>query len=214
MADAESLRQIAHSRTPFSAWLGVILLFALFGVIVLAIIGPAPRGDSYEQNRAKAREEKLKKVREEDAAALASYAWADKDKGIARLPITRAMELTVAELAAKKPQLAGPIATPVAQAAASPGAVAPTPAPAPSPSPAGTPKATSVAGPSSVIGTQPAAAANPPAASPGTQPGAAATPAASPGAPPAKPAVSPSPVAVPSPPGSPLPVRAKTPEIP
>ena len=109
MADAESLRQVTQSRAPFCTWLGVVLLFALFGVIVLAVIGPAPRGDDYEQKRAKAREEKLKTAREEDAKALSSYGWIDKNKGVARIPVARAMELTVVELAQKKPEPAGPI---------------------------------------------------------------------------------------------------------
>src|SRR6267143_4800665 len=116
MADAESIRQVAQSRAPFSTWLGVVLLFALFGVIVLAVISPASRGDDYEQKRAKAREEKLKTAREEDAKARTSYAWIDKNKGVARIPVARAMELTVAELAQKKPAPAGPIATPAVEA--------------------------------------------------------------------------------------------------
>jgi len=209
MAHAESIRQVAQSRAPFSTWLGVVLLFALFGVIVLAVIGPAPRGDDYEQKRAKAREGKLKTAREEDAKALTSYAWIDKNKAVARIPIEHAMELTVAELAQKKPEPAGPIATPEAQASAAPtGAPAPSAAPSASPTPSGTPKATSGAGRG-----QPAAALNPPPAPPGTQPGAAASPAA----PPAPPAVKPSPAAPPqaapaqSPPGTPTPVPAKTP---
>jgi len=139
MADAESIRQVAQSRAPFSTWLGVVLLFALFGVIVLAVIGPAPRSDDYEKKRAKVREEKLKTAREEDAKALTSYAWIDKNKGVARIPVARAMELTVAELAQKKPEPAGPIATPGAQASAAPtGAPAP-PQAAPAQSPPGTP---------------------------------------------------------------------------
>src|ERR1700686_2050376 len=109
MADAESIRQVAQSRAPFSTWLGVVFLFALFGVIVLAVIGPSPRGDDYEQKRAKAREEKLKTLRDEEAKALATYGWIDQSKGVAHLPIARAMELTVAELAQKKPAVAGPI---------------------------------------------------------------------------------------------------------
>src|ERR1700716_4646395 len=114
MADIESIRQVAQARTPFSAWFGVVLLFALFGIIVLAVIGPAPRGDTYEQKRAKTRAEKLKVVQEE-AKSLTSYGWIDKNKGIARIPIDRAMELSVAELAQKKPAPAGPIATPQPQ---------------------------------------------------------------------------------------------------
>src|ERR1700682_5376852 len=120
MADIESIRQVAQARTPLSAWFGVVLLFALFGVMVLAVIGPSPRSDDYEQKRAKAREEKLKTAREEDAKALTSYAWIDKNKGVARIPVARAMELTVAELAQKKPEPAGPVATPEAQASAAP----------------------------------------------------------------------------------------------
>jgi len=148
MADAESLRQTAQSRAPFSTWLGIVLLFALFGVIVLAVIGPSPRGDDYEQKRAKAREEKLKIAREEDAKALSSYGWIDKNKGVARIPVARAMELTLVELAQRKPEPAGPIATPEPAApgagtgAAAPSAsptAAPSGSPAPAQSPSGTP---------------------------------------------------------------------------
>ncbi len=128
MADEESLRQVAQSHAPFSVWLGIVLLFALFGVIVLAIIGPAPRGDSYEQTRVKKRLDGLKTLREQDAQALTTYAWVDKSKGVARIPIERSMELTVAQLAQKTPAPAGPIATPspptTASAPASPAAPA------------------------------------------------------------------------------------------
>src|SRR5262252_9309674 len=131
MADPASLRKIAHSPAPFSTWLGVMLLFILFGVIVLAVIGPSPRGSDYEQTRAKKRIERLKTLREESQKDLTTYAWVDKNKGVARIPIDRAMELTVADLAQKKPVKAGPIATPAAQTA--PSAAPPTgasPAPA------------------------------------------------------------------------------------
>jgi hypothetical protein len=135
MADTESLRQVAHARAPLSAWFGIVLLFALFGVIVLAIIGPTPRGSDYEETRAKKRIENLKTLREEADKALTTYGWIDKTKGVARIPIERAMELTVAELAKQKPAQAGPIATPEAPATAGP-AASPAPASAsPSPSP-------------------------------------------------------------------------------
>jgi hypothetical protein len=132
MAGTESLRQVAHARAPWSAWFAIVLLFALFGVIVLAIIGPTPRESDYEEARAKKRMENLKTLREEADKALTTYGWIDKTKGLARIPIERAMELTVAELAKQKPAPAGPIATPEAQATA--GAAA-SPAP-PSPAPA------------------------------------------------------------------------------
>jgi len=148
-----------QSPAPFSTWLGVVLLFTLFGAIVLAIIGPTPRGDTYEKIRAENRIKKLKDARDEDAKALNAYAWIDKSKGTVRLPVKRAMELTIADLAGKKPAVAGPIATP--ETAAVPGGAAASPAPSPSAQPSGTPKPTSVAGQTSAAGSQPAVSASP-----------------------------------------------------
>ncbi len=203
MANAEQFQ----SPAPFSTWVGVVLLFALFGVIALAVIGPTPRGDNYEQMRAEARAKKLKDGRDEESKALTGYAWIDKNKGTVRLPIDRAMELTLADLANKKPAPAYAIAAPASSAAPG-GVAAASPAPSASPQSSGTPKPTSVTGPNSEARGQPAAAVNPPAVQPSTQPGASASPAASPkssGA--ASPSVTPSA----PPPGSPLPVRGATP---
>lgn len=140
MTETESLREIAQGRAPFSTWLGVVLLFVLFGAIVLAIVGPMPRGDNYEAIRAKKRAEALKAVRETEKT-LASYAWIDKSKGTVRIPIDRAMLLTVAELSKKKPTAAGPIALPQpgAQPATSPGAATPGTQPGASASPQAAP---------------------------------------------------------------------------
>ena len=179
MANPESIRQIAHSRTPLSAWLGIVLLFALFGVIVLAIIGPSPRGSDYEETRAKKRVENLKTLREEVDKALTTYGWTDKNKGVARIPIERAMELTVADLAKQKPAPAGPIAAPAAEATAS---VPASPAPA---GPIATPAAEGAASPPpSPAPASPAPASSPqaggahPAASPAVQAPTSASPAA------------------------------------
>jgi hypothetical protein len=177
MTDAESIRRAVESRAPFSAWLGVILLFALFGAIVLVTVGSAPRGDTYEQIRAEKRVEKLKTLRESDAKQLTGYTWIDKNKGVVGLPIERAMVLAIADLAAKKPARAYPIATPTA-APEQPATASP--APAPSAQPRTSPKPISVAGPLSESGGQPAAAVKPAGAPPATQPGSSATPAATP----------------------------------
>ena len=126
MADTQSAHRIAYSRAPFSTWLGIVCLFVLFGLIVLAVIGPSPRTSDYEETRAKKRMEKLKTLHEESQKELTTYAWVDKNKGVARIPIDRAMEVTVADLAQKKPAPAGPIATPAAQAA--PAGASPAPA--------------------------------------------------------------------------------------
>jgi hypothetical protein len=198
------------SQTPerapisFRAWLGTVLLFLFFGIFVLVLVVIAPHGNTYEAKRAEAREKKLNDARNAATQELNSYAWVDKGKGIARIPIDRAMEITLRDLASKKPEPANPIETP-APAPAS-GA---SPAPAVSPAPAGaagTPKPTAVEGPNSENRNQPAAAGNPPGAIPGTQPGPGATPAASPSG---EPAVSPMPEQ--KPPGPPIPVAGKTP---
>ena len=212
MAEPESLRQIAHSRAPLSTWLGIVLLFALFGVIVLAVIGPVPRRSDYEETRAKKRAEILKTTRDEAAKALTTYGWIDKNKGVAHIPIARAMELTVAQLAQQKPAPAGPIATPEPQAPG--GAAAPSAAPLPSPQPSGPPKPASVARPGSESRGQPAAAVNPAPAPPGTQPGASASPSTSPAPSAAQPSPAgptSSPLPATSPAGSPSPVPGKTP---
>jgi len=226
MAEAESLRQVAQSRAPFSAWVGIVFLFMIFGLIVLAVVGPSVRTDHYEQTRAKKRVDNLKTLRDEDAKALTTYAWVDKAKGSAHIPISRAMELSIKELAQKKPAPAYAIAAPApaapAAASASPAAPAPAPSTAAGPSktpasatsshtgPTPFPKAKENEGPDSENRSQPAAAGNPPNAKPGTQPGASTAPQASPGPAAAKPAVSPTGTPIQSPAGSPLPTRGKT----
>ena len=126
MAETQSAHSIAYTRAPFSTWLGIVCLFVLFGLIVLAVIGPSPRTSDYEETRAKKRMEKLKTLHEETQKDLTTYAWVDKNKGVARIPIDRAMEVTVTDLAQKKPAPAGPIATPPPQAA--PAGASPAPA--------------------------------------------------------------------------------------
>jgi hypothetical protein len=154
MADTQSAPSIAYTRAPFSTWLGIVCLFVLFGLIVLAVIGPSPRTSDYEETRAKKRMEKLKTLHEESQKELTTYAWVDKNKGVARIPIDRAMEVTVADLAQKKPAPAGPIATPAAQTA--PAGASPAPAASPQPgttqpaqpsAPAGSPAAPGAASP-------------------------------------------------------------------
>jgi hypothetical protein len=168
MAGTESLSQVAHARAPLSVWFGIVLLFALFGVIVLAIIGPWPRTSDYEETRAKKRVENLKALREEADKALTTYGWIDKNKGVARIPIERAMELTVTDLAKQKPTPAGPIATPETQATAgagaSPAPVSPAPAgssPSGGASPAASPAARAPASPSPAAQSSPPSPASP-----------------------------------------------------
>jgi hypothetical protein len=150
MADTQSAPSIAYTRAPFSTWLGIVCLFVLFGLIVLAVIGPSPRTSDYEETRAKKRMEKLKTLHEESQKELTTYAWVDKNKGVARIPIDRAMEVTVTDLAQKKPAPAGPITTPAAQAA--PAGTSPAPA---------APQGAAVSSPPSAIAASPSPATQP-----------------------------------------------------
>jgi hypothetical protein len=174
MAETQSAHSIAYTRAPFSTWLGIVCLFVLFGLIVLAVIGPSPRTSDYEETRAKKRMEKLKALHEETQKDLTTYAWLDKNKGVARIPIDRAMELTIADLAQKKPAPAGPIATPPAQTApagASPAPAAPQGAavsspPAEAPEKAGPPSAIAASPPPASQQSPPAPASPAPATTP------------------------------------------------
>jgi hypothetical protein len=195
----------------FRAWLGIVLLFLFFGIFVLVLVSATPHGDTYEAKRAEARAKKLNEARNAATQELNSYAWVDKGKGIARIPIDRAMQLTLRDLASKKPAPANPIEAPAATPAP---ATSPAPPVSPAPSAAGasgTPEPTSVQGINSENRNQPAAAGNPPGAIPGTQPGPGATPAASPSPSSGQPAVSPSAVPEEKPPGTPIPAPGNTP---
>ena len=202
MAETQSTPSIAYSRAPFSTWLGIVCLFVLFGLIVLAVIGPSPRTSDYEETRAKKRMEKLKALQEENQKDLTTYAWVDKNKGVARIPIDRAMEVTVADLAQKKPAPAGPIATP-----ASAEATAGKPAAQTAPAAASPPQGAAVSSPpSSGAGQQ--AQPNAPA---GTSPAPAAPQGAPVSNPPSSGAASPSPATQQSSPAPASPAPATTP---
>jgi hypothetical protein len=220
--------QTYQPRSTFSTWVGVVLLFAFFGLLAFVALKASPRGNDYEKKRAKARAEKLDAAQKENLTALTTYGWVDKTKGVARIPIDHAMQLMLVELPNKKPTAAGPIAaaspaaapqtSPAPSAAASPApsasaspALSASATPAASPTASTPPKPTSVTGPTSEAHNQPAAAVNPPSAPPNTQPGPNTSPAATAPPAPAKPQVSPSPSTSPPAPGTPSPVRGKTP---
>lgn len=169
---------LEQPRSLFGTWLGVVLLFAAFALVVWVVFNIMPRTDNYEAKRAQARVEKLKTASEEWNTSLHTYGWVDKEKGIARIPVQRAMELTVKELAQKKPAPAGPIATPAAPAAA--------PATAPV-----TPESSPAPAASDVTTGQPATAASPTDAAPATKPAASVAPAAQGSASPNEPAAKP-----------------------
>jgi hypothetical protein len=209
MADVTSPPTAARPPISFGAWLGVVLLFLFFGIFVFVLVAATPHGNNYEQKRADARAKKLNDARTVASKELNSYAWVDKGKGVARIPIDRAMQLTLRDLASKKPEAANPIATPAEAAAPAPSPAAPAVSPAATPSATAKPKA--VEGAESENRNQPAAAGNPPNAIPGTQPGPGVTPGASASPPSGQHAASPSPMPEQNPPGTSAPAPEKSP---
>ena len=200
-------------RFLFSAWVWAVALFIFFGAIVAISFGAMHRGSTYEADRAKARSEKFETARAAWTKTADTYGWVDQAKGVAHIPVDRAMQLEMADLGAQKPAAAGPIATPEPAAApvAVTGAAQPQNPPVTAPPATGaTPNPTSVEGLNSEARGQPAAAANPPNAAAGTQPGANATPAAAPQTATEVPPVSPTVTPVQHSVGTPLPIRGKT----
>ena len=212
MPDEEPKLTFEQPRSSLSTWFGIVLLFGFFGLLVWAVMGAMPRGDQYEAKRGAARLEKLKTATDGWKTATEGYGWTDKAKGTVRMPVNRAMEMTIAELAQKKPAPAAPIGPDGAKAGMQVTAPdAPPPAPPPA-LPAESPKATAIQGKDSESAGQPAAAANPPNAPAGTQPGPSTTPAGPPSSTTRefqRGGGEPTPVQ--SPPGSPNPVPGRSP---
>jgi hypothetical protein len=212
MADTRDIAELRGTQSHFGAWFAVVLLFAIFGAFVWVAIGAGPRGTDFDDKRAKDRSDKLSKLHEQADTSLNGYAWIDKNKGTARIPIEQAMKVTLTELSQKKPAPAGPIA-PDATAGGTQNAAPMTPPQGLAPA-AAAPSATPVSkGGHEAEAPQNAGQINPAPVAPGTQPGANATPAASPpshsGHP--NPQGPPQPQATATPHGSPIPVPGKTP---
>jgi hypothetical protein len=174
----------------------LVVLLVFVGLVWLVFLQrqTIPTGSSLE------REERLKNLAQLNAdnqKALTTYHWMDKSKGVVGIPINRAMELVLKDLAANHPHAAGPINPPAATptpAVANQPAASPTPAATNQPAASPTPAATNppAANPTPAANNQPAAATPAPSAS--------ATPAASPAS---SPSSSPEPTATPAPTASP-----------
>jgi hypothetical protein len=161
--DEDTLAHPEQPRFLLPAWMWAVVLFVFFGVIVAIAFGAMSRGSTYEEDRARARAEKLKTAADEWNKTAGSYGWVDKGKGVAHIPIQRAIELELADLQAKKPTPAGPIATPTPAASAEA-------APQPGNSPAAAPKPQSEVAPVSPTSTPASKPAGTPSANSGGQP--------------------------------------------
>jgi hypothetical protein len=90
-------RPVSFETASLAAYaIGILGTFLIVALLVLAMrhyTQPAPVG----VNRVEERYKFLQDQRAADAKALNEYDWTDKDKGIVRLPVQRAMELTLQE---------------------------------------------------------------------------------------------------------------------
>jgi hypothetical protein len=82
------------------AVIGGFLIFVL--ILVIAYLpnkpAPLPEGTKTPEERAAI----LRELRAKETAAATSYGWVDQTKGVVRIPIERAMQLTVEDLQQKK----------------------------------------------------------------------------------------------------------------
>lgn len=82
------------------AVIGGFLIFVL--ILVIAYLpnkaAPLPEGTKTPEERAAI----LRELRAKETAGATTYGWVDQPNGIVRIPIERAMQLTVEELKAKK----------------------------------------------------------------------------------------------------------------
>ena len=103
-----SISQRSHPYLP-----GLWLATGFLGLASLAFIlrpwGTTP--NTVTEAAAKVRLEKISKLRLEQDKLANSYGWVDKTKGIVHIPISKAMEIIVADLRTNKPHAAYPITT-------------------------------------------------------------------------------------------------------
>jgi len=102
MSDTPANFQFPHRTPVFTAAL-VLVCFALFSWLAMTLYAPhAATVDKIEGVRTPAdRRTLLSEQRKKEQADSTSYGWVDRKAGVVRLPIDRAIELTVAERAKK-----------------------------------------------------------------------------------------------------------------
>lgn len=97
-------------RLSFFSALVIAVAFAIF-IVIYALVrqDPVPARsyaggaeDEQWKNTPAGRSAKLAELHEKEAAAATTYGWVDQAAGKVRLPIDRAMELTIAEMNASR----------------------------------------------------------------------------------------------------------------
>jgi len=103
-----SLSERRHPYLP-GLWLAAGFLGLASLAFLLRPAGVTP--DTITEKAAMERWDKLQKLKAEQAKDASSYGWIDKDKGIARIPVEKAMEIMTPRLRAQDPKPAYPITT-------------------------------------------------------------------------------------------------------
>ncbi len=121
------------SRFSVSTVVTILVVLLLFVGLVWFVVHQRESFAAAESGRRQLRLKNLNDLNTENQKTLTSYRWIDKGKGIVGIPIDRAMELEVADLAAIHPHAAGPINPPAPSPTPSAGSSAQKPVSAPPP---------------------------------------------------------------------------------
>ncbi len=134
------------SRNGSAFWVALFALavFLLGGLGILFVTHLDRGGPPVDEQRNQARLHTRQKLDVEDARLLSATEWADKEKGLARIPIQKAMDIAAVKLAAKAVEASAvavptptPVPPPVEETKTAPAAEAPPQtvpaAPAPTP---------------------------------------------------------------------------------
>lgn len=108
---SESSSSLSQRRHPYlpGLWLAIGFLALASITFMLRPFGVTP--STVTESAAKIRIEKLKKAQEEQQKLVSTYGWIEKDKGVAHIPIEKAMRLSVATLRRNPPHPAYAITT-------------------------------------------------------------------------------------------------------
>jgi hypothetical protein len=93
----------ARTSNAFLVFLGSVAALVLVGGILIWRIAAGPKPQDLDVKRATARVAVREKLDQEAVALLTTEGWADKAKGIVRVPVASVYPAMVAELKAKKP---------------------------------------------------------------------------------------------------------------
>ena len=108
---SESSSSLSQRRHPYlpGLWLAIGFLALASLTFMLRPFGVTP--STVTESAAKIRIEKLKKAQDEQQKLVTTYGWIEKDKGVAHIPIEKAMQLSVATLRLNPPHPAYAITT-------------------------------------------------------------------------------------------------------